>query len=128
MRSILLLLVILSGTLSGQIAHDVEVFSEDGENFTLYLNGRQINEEPSANVRIKNIEQDQVSSLIVFEDTSIPDIKTKYFQIGEPGTETSAPQTTVYRIVITKKKGYKLRLNSMDSKKIQEDKIIIINN
>ena len=126
MRFVVVLILLAAGSLNAQIAHDVEVFSEDGKKFTLYLNGRQINEEPAANVRIENIEQDQVSSRIVFEDTSIPDINTKYFQIGKPGIETSPPQATVYRIVLTKKKGYKLRLNSMDDKKIQNERVIII--
>jgi hypothetical protein len=121
-------MMLTSGYLQAQIAHDLEVYSEDGKKFTLFLNGRQINERPAANVRLENIQQDQVSARVVFEDTAIPPINQKYFQIGEPGIETSAPQSTVYRIVLTKKKGYKLRLASMVEKKIQEDKIIIINN
>lgn len=114
--------------MQAQIAHDLEVYSEDGQKFTLFLNGRQINGEPLANVRLENIEQDQVSARVEFEDNTIPPIQQKYFQIGEPGLETSAPQYTVYGIVLTKKKGYKLRLKSMDAKKIQQEKIIIINN
>lgn len=128
MRIFLIIMMLISGYLQAQIAHDLEVYSEDGKKFTLFLNGRQVNEDPAANVRLENIQQDQVSARVVFEDTSIPPINQKYFQIGEPGIETSAPQSTVYRIVLTKKKGYKLRLASMDEKKIQEDKIIIINN
>jgi hypothetical protein len=127
-RTFLILSMLVSGYLQAQIAHDLEVYSEDGKKFTLFLNGRQINEVPQANVRLENIQQDQVSSRVVFEDGSIPPINQKYFQIGEPGIEASPPQSTVYKIVLTKKKGYKLRLASMDEKKIQEDKIIIINN
>ncbi len=128
MRYLLFAFFLFNGILQAQIAHDLEVYSEDGKKFTLYLNGRQINEAPSSNVRIKNIEQDQVSARIEFEESDIPPINVKYFQIGEPGIDASAPQSTVYRIVMTKKKGYKLRLASMDDKKIQEDQIIIINN
>lgn len=128
MRTLLIIMILFAGSLQAQIAHDLEVYSEDGNKFTLFLNGRQINEYPAANVRLENIQQDQVSAQVVFENTSIPPINQKYFQIGEPGIETSAPQSTVYRIVLTKNKGYKLRLASMDEKKIQEDKIIIINN
>lgn len=128
LKSLLFFVFISMGSLQAQIAHDLEVYSEDGLKFTLYLNGRQINEEPMSNVRIQNIEQDQVSARVEFADTTIPDINQKYFQIGTPGTAPSGPQSTVYRIVLTKKKGYKLRLAGMNDKKIQQDQVIIINN
>ena len=128
LQTLLFFLWISVSSLQAQIAHDLEVYSEDGLKFTLFLNGRQINKEPAANVRIQNIEQDQVSARVAFADTTIPDINQKYFQIGTPGTAPSGHQSTVYRIVLTKKKGYKLRLAGMNDKKIQQDQVIIINN
>jgi hypothetical protein len=52
----------------------VTVFSEEGENFTLYLNGEQKNGSPSARV-VVNVTEEQVSFRIVFQNSTTPEVK-----------------------------------------------------
>ena len=115
-------LFVLSGF--AQIAHDLEIFSEDGLNFTLFVNGKKMNEIPQANVQIINIENEYVQVKIKFEDSSIPDLDKKIVQIASPGTEEKKPMSVVYKI--KEKKGvYKLRFVSRSDKMIQNEIIIV---
>jgi hypothetical protein len=52
----------------------VTVFSEDGENFTLYLNGEQKNGSPASRI-VVNITEEQVSFRIVFQNSTTPEVK-----------------------------------------------------
>jgi len=101
-----------------QISHDLEIFSEDGLNFTLIVNGKIINETPQSNVKITDLENDYVQVVIKFEDTELPTLKKKNLQIASPGTGTSYPVSTVYKIFF-KKGVYKLKFVSRSEKKIQ---------
>jgi len=101
-----------------QISHDLEIFSEDGLNFTLIINGKIINETPQSNVKITDIENDYVQVFIKFENKELSDIKKKNLQIATPGTGVKYPVSTVYKI-INKKGTYKLRFVSRSDKKIQ---------
>ncbi len=121
MKKLFLLTVLLSLFISysqAQISHDLEIFSEDGLKFTLIVNGKVINETPQSNVKIMNIENDNVQIVIKFEDTSIPSIKKKYLQIADPGNNSKYPVSTVYKIFF-KKGNYKLKFVSRSKKKIQ---------
>ncbi|OFZ06983.1 MAG: hypothetical protein A3D92_22675 [Bacteroidetes bacterium RIFCSPHIGHO2_02_FULL_44_7] len=116
----------------GQIAHDLEIFSEDGVKFTLILNGRVMNEQAMSNIQVLNTDKDYLNMKIKFEDPAIPDIERKMLQIANPGTDESVrnkPVSVVYTIV-EKKGDYKLRFASRSEKKIQDqpDIIIIENN
>lgn len=119
---LLTLLLTLFATYSqaqiSQISHDLEIFSEDGLNFTLIVNGKIINETPQSNVKITNLENDYVQVIIKFEDENLPTIKKKNLQIASPGTGESYPVSTVYKIFL-KKGVYKLRFVSRSDKKIQ---------
>ncbi len=101
-----------------QIAHDLEIYSEDGLKFTLIVNGKIINETPQSNVKITNIENDYVQIVIKFEDGKIASIKRKNVQIAAPGTGRIYPVSTVYKIIL-KRGVYKLRFVSRSEKKIQ---------
>ncbi len=60
------------------------VFTEMGEKFTLYLNGVQQNQEPSANVRLENLEGEFFIARIDFEDNALGDFSHNNFAV-QPG-------------------------------------------
>lgn len=108
------------------IGHDLEIFSEGGEKFTLFLNSRQMNEEPMSSILVTNTNNDYVQAKIVFENSEIPTIERKFLQIGEPGTQASRPVAAVYKIV-NKKGSYKLNFASRSIKNVQPTQVIIQN-
>jgi len=61
----------------------VTVFSEAGENFTLYLNGEQKNASPASRVVAENINEVPVSFRIVFQNNSAPEIKKNGIRQGK---------------------------------------------
>ncbi len=121
MKKIFLLTLLLSLFAiysQAQAYHDLEIFSEDGLKFTVIMNGKVMNETPQSNVKLTDLQYDQVHIVIKFENEEIPDIKKKYLQISEPGTAQSPPVSTVYKIIY-KKGVYKLRFMSRIEKNIQ---------
>ena len=126
--SLLLFALVLSTNVNAQISHDLEIYSEDGLNFTLIVNGRKMSEESASNIQILNTDKDYVQVKIIFDDQAIPPIEKKYLQLADPasGTEKS-PVTVVYKIV-EKKGNYKLKFASRSFKKIQNTttEVIII--
>ncbi len=128
LRFVLILLVALSaGQASGQIAHDLTVYSEDGLSFTLVVNGQTINAEPATSATASNINFDYAKVIVRFEDPSLPTIERKNLQIAHPGTGPKGPVAAVY--AIKEKKGEMvMRFVSRSDKKIQNTPVIIINN
>ena len=124
--SFLLFALVLSTNANAQISHDLEIYSEDGLNFTLIVNGRKMNEESVSNIQILNTDKDYVQVKIIFDDQSIPPIEKKYLQLADPGAGTEKqPVSVVYKIV-EKKGNYKLKFASRSFKKIQNADVIII--
>lgn len=109
---------------TAQTAHDLEIYAEDGTPFQLISNGRVINEDFAANVKLEDIHDDYLHVKIVFKDDAIAPVEKKYLQLAEPGTGAKAPVSVVYKLV-EKKGQYKLRFASRSPKKIQPDVIII---
>lgn len=64
----------------------VTVFSEEGENFTLYLNGDRKNGEPSARVVVNDVTEVPISIRIVFENGATPEVKKSGFRGGKDCT------------------------------------------
>ncbi|MFT5185405.1 MAG: hypothetical protein ACI84C_002550 [Flavobacteriales bacterium] len=130
MKKWILTLAVAAFTLSSfaQIAHDLEIYSEDGLKFTLILNGRVMNEAPASNIQILNTNKDYLNAKIKFEDDSMEDITRKNLQLAHPGTDqakTNTPVSVVYKIV-EKKGKYKLKFASRSDKKIQPKETVII--
>lgn len=124
---ILLLSIILSISAQAQIAHDLTVYSEDGEAFTLFINGQKVNEEPAASVTAPNINFDYAKVVVQFQKEGLAPIERKNLQIATPGTGPKGPVAAVY--AIKEKKGEQvLRFVSRSDKKIQDAPVIIINN
>ena len=123
--SITLANLFLSALSFAQIGHDVEIYSEGGEKFTVTMNGRLLNEEPASRVEVKNIHYQNVRVTIDFETEGIPNMEEKYLNISNPEpTEKDKPVINVYRIV-EKKGTYKLRLDDRSNKMIQTNTVII---
>ncbi len=90
MKNVLLLIVlsIISLTSFAQ-TNNLTVFSEKGEEFTLYVNSVKQNETPAANVTAKDIKGESFMARLVFTDNSIPEI-TQNFWTESKNVEISA--------------------------------------
>lgn len=131
MKQVLLLFALAfvcpSLMLQAQVGHDVTVFTEDGQLFTLIINGQALNPEPATSVTAQDINFDFARVEVQFADQAIPGIVRKNLQIATPGTAPSGPVAVVY--AIKEKKGErKLRFVSRSPKHIQHAPVIIINN
>ena len=51
----LLFMLLVSALNAQSIGHDLTIFAEEGEKFTLFINGQQINEQPQSSVSVKDI-------------------------------------------------------------------------
>jgi hypothetical protein len=60
-------------------------FTDEGEKFTLYLNGEQVNQAPAARV-VAQIKDASVSLRIVFEDVSLPQFKKTIMRMAKDCT------------------------------------------
>jgi hypothetical protein len=82
------------------------MFTEEGEKFTLFLNGVQQNQVLQSNVHIENIKANTQKLRIVFEDKNIPNISENIFY------ETYKD----YTYVIRKKKNAASQVKRLDGK------------
>ena len=97
---ILFALAIVSNSIIAQKAEAV-IFSEAGEKFTLYLNGIQINEEPTNNVVASDLDMEGYQVRADFEDSSLPDMTANMMvKFGMKAT---------YKIKLNRKGKYVLR-------------------
>jgi hypothetical protein len=108
MKSMYLASVLSFFVFSGVVAQDedpgpgaVTVFSEDGENFTLFLNGEKANATPASRATIENVKEVSVSARIVFENSTTPELKKNLYRQG---------RNCVYTIVKNKKGELVLRM------------------
>lgn len=80
------------------------IFSEDRDNFVLFINGERKNASPATNVKAQGINADGCKVKIVFQDTAIPEI-SKYIML-------TAGEETTYGVKKNKKGEYVLRMVS----------------
>lgn len=122
-----LLFMLLVFALNAQsIGHDLTIFAEEGEKFTLFINGQQINEQPQSSVSVKDISSNTVHSKIVFENSEITALEKKYLLLAEPGPGEKRPVSVVYKLK-KKKEEYKLAFVNRSPKVLQQNNVIIIN-
>ncbi|MGB0422814.1 MAG: DUF4476 domain-containing protein [Flavobacteriales bacterium] len=100
----LLLFTCLGSALFAQSKAAV-VFSENGEAFTLLLNGVKQNDQPSANVELNDLDLDFYQARVDFEDASLADFNNNNFAL-HPGFKVT------YMIKINRKGKYVLRFQS----------------
>lgn len=104
-RTILLFLMSVSfaGSVLAQTANLV-LFAEQGERFTVVLNGLRINDQPGTNVKVTDLNTTNYKLKVVFDDPNIPDMDKNVFV--ELGSEVT------YNIKKNNKGEYVLRIQS----------------
>lgn len=85
---------------------NLTMFTEEGEKFTLFLNGVQQNQVLQSNVHIENIKANTQKLRIVFEDKNIPNISENIFYESYKD----------YTYVIRKKKNAASQVKRLDGK------------
>lgn len=60
---------------------NLTIFSEDGDRFTLVLNGEKINATPQTNLRVEDLNQPYYNAKVIFEDKALDPISKNALQI-----------------------------------------------
>ncbi len=94
------LFIIFCGVVSAQLANLI-IFTDEEEDFTLYLNALRQNPSPELNVKVTNLKGNYFQARIVFEDSNIEEIEKVIFV--EPNKEVT------YRIKKNNKGKLKMR-------------------
>jgi hypothetical protein len=90
MKNVFILIFVLVASISAFAqTNDLVIFSEKGEEFTLYVNSIQQNTTPAANVKAKDISGESFIARVVFVDKSIPEL-TQNFWTESKNVEISA--------------------------------------
>lgn len=110
-------LALIAGVSFGQGANGV-FFSEFGENFVLFFNGQQQNQDAASNVRIEDIKVDFAQIRVQFPDMPSEGFNTTVgFEIG---------QETTYIIKKNRKGAYVARLHSsVDINSAQPEPVVV---
>ncbi|WP_412476202.1 DUF4476 domain-containing protein [Flavobacterium sp. TBRC 19031] len=113
----LLLVSTYSFSQSGQVGH-LNIFSEDGDRFTLILNGEVINDTPQTNLRVEDLNQPYYNVKIKFEDTALSDISKNNLMITDVDDVFS---DVTYKIKRDKNNKTKMKLNYFSSIPVRPD-------
>jgi hypothetical protein len=101
--------------------NDLVIFSEKGEEFTLYVNSVKQNESPAANVKAKDITGESFMVRIAFNDKSIPEITQNFW--------TESKNVEISSVVVLNKKGkYVLRYMGENPKSAGNNTIVTTTN
>jgi hypothetical protein len=84
------------------------IFSEDGDKFTLFLNGEQINDKPQVNIRVEDLNQPYYNAKMVFEDATREAIAKNQVPITDAD---GVYMDVTYKIRRDKNKATKMKLN-----------------
>lgn len=95
---------------------NLTIFSEDGDKFTLVLNGEKQNEEPQSNIRVEELPQPYYSARIIFEDSKLAAITKNNLMITDAD---GVFMDVTYKI--KKDKNGKVKLNYFSSAEVQQD-------
>jgi len=115
--SALLLFTSLAFAQLGPVGH-LTIFSEDGDKFTLILNGEIINDVPQTNLRVEDLNQPYYNAKIRFEDKSLMDITKNNLML----TDVDGIFADVtYKIRRDKNNKTKMKMNYFSSIPVQPD-------
>ncbi len=101
-KLILLFLGILAISITRAQQSNLVFFSENGEHFSVVLNGMLQNDRPETNIKVTDLPAPSYKVKIIFDQPKLADINKTIFM--NPGTETT------YNVKYLKKKGYVLRM------------------
>jgi hypothetical protein len=114
-RKITLLVVLMVSTLNfaqiGPYGH-LNVFSEDGDKFTLILNGEVINDTPQSNLRVEELNQPYYNAKVKFADNTLMDISKNNLMITDAD---GIFMDVTYKIRRDKNNKTKLKMNYFSS-------------
>jgi hypothetical protein len=117
-KSILLLflgLTSLSFGQNGPVGH-LTIFSEDGDKFTLILNGEVINDTPQTNLRVEDLNQPFYNAKVKFADQTLQDVSKNNLMITDVDGVFS---DVTYKIKRDKNNKTKMKLNYFSSIPVQ---------
>ena len=113
----LLFFAVMAFAQNGPVGH-LTIFSEDGDKFTLILNGEIINDEPQTNLRVEDLNQPYYSAKIKFQDETLADItKSNLMLTDYNGTFADV----TYKIRRDKNNKKKLKMNYFSSIPVRPD-------
>ena len=75
----LLLLLIISSSIFAKAQNNLVIFSEQGEQFYVVLNGIKQNAKPETNVKVTGLMQPMVTTKVIFADGKTPDLDQKVY-------------------------------------------------
>ena len=121
-RKITLLAIWLVSSLSfaqpgGPVGH-LTIFSEDGDKFTLILNGEIINDTPQTNLRVEDLNQPYYNAKIRFEDKTLTDVSKNNLMLTDVDGIFS---DVTYKIKRDKNNKTKMKMNYFSSIPVQPD-------
>ncbi len=115
--SAILLFTSLSFAQIGPVGH-LTIFSEDGDRFTLILNGEVINDVPQTNLRVEDLNQPYYNAKIRFEDKTLMDITKNNLMLTDVDGIFS---DVTYKIKRDKNNKTKMKLNYFSSIPVRPD-------
>ena len=120
-RKITLLIMLMVSTFSfaqfGPYGH-LNVFSEDGDKFTLILNGEVINDVPQTNLRVEELNQPYYNAKVRFADNTLMDISKNNMMITDVD---GVFMDVTYKIRRDKNNKTKLKMNYFSSIPVRPD-------
>lgn len=118
-RKITLFAFLLLSTLAfaqlGPVGH-LTIFSEDGDKFTLILNGEVINDTPQTNLRVEDLNQPYYNAKIKFEDATLTEITKNNLMIADVDGNFS---DVTYKIKRDKNNKTKMKMNYFSAIPVQ---------
>ncbi|WP_445452590.1 DUF4476 domain-containing protein [Flavobacterium sp. 25HG05S-40] len=101
----------------GPVGH-LTIFSEDGDKFTLILNGEQINDVPQTNLRVEDLNQPYYNAKIRFADNTLTDITKNNLMLTDVDGIFS---DVTYKIKRDKNNKTKMKMNYFSSIPVRPD-------
>ena len=121
-KTITLFAILLVSTFSfaqpGMPVGHLTIFSEDGDKFTLILNGEVINDTPQTNLRVEDLNQPYYNAKIRFQDNTLTDVSKNNLMIADVDGIFS---DVTYKIKRDKNNKTKMKLNYFSSIPVRPD-------
>ncbi len=107
----LFLITFIANAQIGPVGH-LTIFSEDGDRFTLILNGEIINDEPQTNLRVEDLNQPYYNAKVKFADQTLADISKNNLMLTDVDGIFS---DVTYKIKRDKNSKTKMKMNYYSS-------------